>query len=259
MEIRNPIIELSGFNPTQAHFINERLTFLIYSNLLERVHNAIDVGANHGLHTLPLSRACEAGHIYAFEPNRALLPKLYSLVADRNVQIFPYAVSDSLELANFYVPAGLDGWASLEDRRSILPDRAFEITTVPCVPLDSLSEIKSKPIHFIKIDVEGRELSALNGMKEIIEHSKPAVIFEKVRTSINLFFHEREYFLYDMCLFPLDTGLVESGAYDKIPNILALPKDSASRIVSDLKSKVPFQDVLNYVENASDFLPSPVF
>jgi FkbM family methyltransferase len=56
---------------------------------------------------------------------------------------------------------------------------------VICSPIDAFDF--DKPIKLIKIDVEGHELSALRGMKSILERYHPILIVEGDNVEVNLF------------------------------------------------------------------------
>jgi hypothetical protein len=61
----------------------------------------------------------------------------------------------------------------------IRPEKSVEIT----VRLGRLDDIVDKPIHLIKIDVEGAELQVLRGGLKILQTNKPYVVFEHGRAA----------------------------------------------------------------------------
>jgi len=133
---------------------------------------ALDVGANLGLYTYFLARACR--HVYAFEPNPNPLRALRH-VADRNVTVLATALSDESGEAELAVPRGRKGWTNngaALDRH--FPGRSITLR-VPCRRIDDLG---IADIGFIKIDVEGHEWAVLEGARETLARDKPALMVE---------------------------------------------------------------------------------
>src|SRR5438093_618619 len=110
----------------QMHHVNETLTRLVYQKAVKPGDHVLDVGANMGQFTAHLSQLVgESGLVHAFEPNVAHFKILTSIA--QNVRIWPFAVGNQMSLQQLHIPAGLDGWASLQDIRQELPDRKFNI------------------------------------------------------------------------------------------------------------------------------------
>lgn len=153
----------------------------------------IDAGANIGYYTLLLSHLVGAdGQVYAFEP----VPELYQALVHNiqsnrlsNVRAFPYAVGDFSGEIDFY--ADSTGVSS-----SMLPDDDLPLRSIR-VQMVSLDEIipLEVPIAFVKIDVEGAELSCLRGMSRVLQRSPNAEIILELNLSVlaQLGFSPQEY------------------------------------------------------------------
>jgi FkbM family methyltransferase len=90
----------------------------------------------------------------------------------KNIVPLNLAISDKANIANFYVMAD-DAYSSLVDtgRREL-----SEKINVLCTTVDGLiGEIK---VDFVKIDVEGLELSVLQSMRGLLGRSKPVIFCE---------------------------------------------------------------------------------
>jgi FkbM family methyltransferase len=163
---------------SQGGYVNEVLTRIVFEKILRAGDHALDIGANEGYHTVALSRLVgEAGLVHAFEPNIAHFPKLTAIAP--NVRLWPFALGNELSIQRLHVPAGLDGWASLQDIRSELPDRQFRLLTTVQLKLDQLmSEIDAARVTFIKIDAERQEAAVLDGMVEFLGRAKAAMVIE---------------------------------------------------------------------------------
>jgi FkbM family methyltransferase len=157
--------------------------------------NAVDVGANVGFYTRVLQKRCSK--VYAFEPNGELADLLRRTVA-RNVIVYAQALSDKAGTAELFIPQRggkfLAGLASLDQAHL---EGALQSQTVHLVRLD---EVLNGPIDFIKIDVEGHELSALVGAQNLISRHRPIFLIEaedrhreRATSSIFEFFRARNY------------------------------------------------------------------
>lgn len=137
----------------------------------------IDVGANIGIYTAKLSEIVEAsGRVFALEP----MPEMFELLAAnmaqcplRNITLLNVAASDEVALRGMTVPKLESGQASYP--MAHLTDDGGEVA-VMCLPLDMLC--LPKRIALIKIDVEGHELRAIKGMKNLIARDHPDLIVE---------------------------------------------------------------------------------
>jgi FkbM family methyltransferase len=143
---------------------------------------AVDVGASWGLFSYHLaSKVGGSGTLFSFEPhpmNRAVLEKLAK--ARPFVHFRPVAVSDLAGSADMQVPVfgnrhvtaqssiahGFDGQHGVR----------VEKVTVPTVRLDD--EIGEQHIDFIKIDVEGHEISVLRGASDVLRKYLPPMLIE---------------------------------------------------------------------------------
>jgi FkbM family methyltransferase len=140
-----------------------------------------DIGANVGLHTVLLSSlAGSEGRVFAFEPNRELLPALVRTVAGLgNTALLTYALSDRTESAALFVP--LDhSMASLSDWTK--GKFESEAHSVPCElrRMDDLVGTGELPApDFIKCDVEGAELTVFQGGRATLDREDaPLILFE---------------------------------------------------------------------------------
>jgi FkbM family methyltransferase len=144
----------------------------------------MDLGANVGFHTLRLAnRVAPTGVVYAFEPNpevRAKLIKNLELNRLRNVRVIPDAASDSCEETTLYVnPRGFANRNAtmVHDTTPEIPPIPYAIRTLRCDDLWK-TELRRERISFIKMDVEGYELKALQGAEELISTWAPNIVLE---------------------------------------------------------------------------------
>jgi FkbM family methyltransferase len=152
----------------------------VMKRFVPRDRDSIDVGANVGVHSYFLARWSRSVH--AFEPNPRLVEYLRRAVS-RNVAVSAIALSDSTGMARLSIPrlhgVEADPYASIEPRVASLRANEFgaavDEVEVRTAPLDSL---RMTEIGFIKIDVEGHELSVLRGARETLERDRPTLLIE---------------------------------------------------------------------------------
>lgn len=134
----------------------------------------VDVGANIGYFTLLAARQVgKGGTVIAVECNPRNCELLYMSLHRNNfgeVLVYPFAVSDRRKLMN--LTAGFSNGVVGE-----LGEDDEESTIVPAVTLDFL--LRHEPrIDIIKMDIEGSEAKAWQGMRQIIEQHQPVVMME---------------------------------------------------------------------------------
>lgn len=142
----------------------------------------VDVGASWGLFSYHLARKVGgSGTLFSFEPhpmNRAVLEKLAK--ARPNVHFRPVAVSDLAGSADMQVPVFANRHVTAQSSIAHGFDGQHgvrvEKVTVPTVRLDD--EIGDRHIDFIKVDVEGHELSVLRGASVMLRTYLPPMLIE---------------------------------------------------------------------------------
>ncbi len=209
--------------PQGIHAINEGLTYTHAERVIRPGDTVFDLGGNRGDLAAPFaSWVGNSGIVHVFEPNPDHWP---GLLAIANVRLWPFAAGDALALQCLSVPEGLDGWASLNDLSTALPDTTLVRRSTLTVPISSLEEVCRSLPTFVKIDVEGFEFQALKGLKAIICKARPVILFETWTGDIKALFDTIDYEVYDLFGRPSD------GNITGIPNQVALPRE---RSVTDV-------------------------
>jgi FkbM family methyltransferase len=132
----------------------------------------VDAGAHIGYMTLLMSREVGAdGQVFAFEPSPTNCDRLRTnmeLNAVENTTIVEAFVAS----ANGTATLGT-GPSSFEHRLDSTPARS---TTVESVALESY--FVDKHVDFVKLDVEGADELAVEGMRGILTRDKPTILVE---------------------------------------------------------------------------------
>lgn len=144
-----------------------------------RSNCVLDIGAYTGLYTLIAAATNESASIHSFEPNPSAYKRLAANILDNGfgerVILHEAAVTNSSGTASFHLPSNdLPTSGSLHDQGF----RGFAGTkiSVPKVRLDDAINRDVFP-DLVKLDVEGFEIQALEGMERILT-GRPSLIVE---------------------------------------------------------------------------------
>ncbi len=133
---------------------------------------SVDVGANYGVYSYHLLKY--SGSVIALEP----LVELASLLRAGlpRVRLIEAAASDRCGTATLRVPGRetANGLATIEAANTLVAADARTLE-VRLLTLDSLD---LPPVGFVKIDVEGHEMAALEGARAVVERDRPTFIIE---------------------------------------------------------------------------------
>lgn len=134
----------------------------------------VDVGANIGLMSLKASKIVgKQGKVYSFEPhpNTAKILRFnISLNSIINTETIEKGVGSKSDSAKIF-----DRWDVNRGGASLLPSNSEEKGyNIEVVTLDEM--FSDKAISMIKIDIEGYELEALKGAKQILSSTKPPIL-----------------------------------------------------------------------------------
>jgi FkbM family methyltransferase len=138
----------------------------------------LDIGANLGWYSLLLAKRCPKARIHAFEPEPRNLGLLRDNLARNdihNVTVHAVAVAERSGAMQFFpYPDKNMG------RHSLVPMAGLTPIEVQVVAIDDfLREQRIDPasIDFVKIDVEGYELPALQGARTLLA-ARPTILAE---------------------------------------------------------------------------------
>lgn len=146
----------------------------LLKNIVSPTDTVVDIGANLGLYTRTLAGLSK--RVHAFEPSPAMAAMLRRTSAS-NVVVHETALSDSDGSASLRIPRAGDhltySLASLEP--DAIADQDVLTTEVVRERLDSAIQ---EAVTFVKVDVEGHELSALHGATGLIDRCRPVFLVE---------------------------------------------------------------------------------
>jgi FkbM family methyltransferase len=148
---------------------HEKAVAELFKDIVKEGMRVVDAGAHIGYYTLlAAKRVGKSGKVFAFEPEPygySLLSKNIELNQFDNVMLIGKAVSDKEGTARLWLPP-------CREAASIFAFRdTDESTLVETITLDGF--FKDNPsIDVIKMDIEGAEMAALKGAREIIDRNE---------------------------------------------------------------------------------------
>jgi len=136
-----------------------------------------DIGANLGLFAFPAALKARQGSVYAFEPDVELAANLLRslrLTSNKglNVSLFCLAISDADGTANFQISTFSRAMNKLEavGKWHDGEVKVLETRSVATLTIDTLAKGLLPPT-VIKIDVEGHELSVIEGIGRYLNNN----------------------------------------------------------------------------------------
>lgn len=209
----------------------------------------LDIGANTGQHSLFMSRWTR--EIHAFEPYEPVLRRFRRMIeinAIENIFIHPVGLGNENSMLTFYRPPDSNlGMGSF--------DRNFGTENSPggSLPIrrgdDVLEESRIGPVTLIKMDIEGYEKPALEGLHRTLQKDRPIVVFElttapdqALRTGghqqLRRLFPDRYAFVFFSAGTDVKTGSYGFASADRIRfdsagqyNIVAYPLEKENRLL----------------------------
>ena len=157
-------------------------SYLLSSDFLKKREVTLDIGANIGYYALlELMIVGTEGFVYAIEPvdeNYGLLTLNLKLNGATNFECFQYLIGERRQLSAIYVAdhrnlSSIDPKAILESGRRIIKKESRTMLSV-----DDFSDMISRRIDFVRMDVEGYEYQILKGMQKTLTAGSPSVMVE---------------------------------------------------------------------------------
>lgn len=141
--------------------------------------SAVDVGANIGNHSVFFSKFFN--RVHSFEPNPLAFDVLkvnakYA-IPKNNIEPYPIGLSDIDGYHSFSINRCNMGASKIESDEIKLS--SCQNIRVKVQKADNIQCLQNEKISLVKIDVEGHEVNVLKGARNIIQHNKPAIIFEQ--------------------------------------------------------------------------------
>ena len=146
----------------------------ILGDLVRPGCRALDIGANRGYYSYALTKI--AGQVEAFEPHPELAQFIRRKLG-RRVNVHEVALSNHSGSAMLRIPQVKSG-VDVHYNSSIKNVYAFEKYIDMPVRVMTLDEFGYDDVGFIKIDVEGSDMDAIEGGRLTIARNRPNMVVE---------------------------------------------------------------------------------
>ncbi|MEQ9454280.1 MAG: FkbM family methyltransferase [Phycisphaeraceae bacterium] len=157
-------------------------TQLAMMQLVEPNDRVVDIGANHGMLTL-LAAACVGpnGSVEAFEPHPGCVERIQrqiELNGIRHVRLHEAALSNKTTRATLHFAPRHAGYSTLTFPEGEAASTLTHAVEVNLIRGDDALLSDPAPVRLIKMDVEGHEPRAIEGLSQIIRRDRPAILCE---------------------------------------------------------------------------------
>ncbi len=222
-------------------------SFLLHY-LLEEEDIIVDAGANIGFYTLLMAQTVKSGKVFGFEP----VPKNFQTLK-HNISLSPHIHKIQIQNNGLWHEKDLLQFSldeSMEDNVGSFTAGKVEhaLTREACevFPLDDFCKDFIK-LDFIKMDIEGAELSALKGAQKTIERLRPQFLIEINRKAcerfgyspdaIFEFFKVRNYQFYQVGDVAERSRWIDSFSHIEQANVFVVNEKRQHKILKDWNSK----------------------
>jgi FkbM family methyltransferase len=160
----------------------------LFQKHLTPLSNIVEIGANLGLHSVPLAKIANKGKVICFEPQRIIFQILCANIAINDlINVFPHnkAVSNTereitIQSSDYETPWNY-GAFSIEKGMSTegafkgaVSSESLTVTTLDAfLPVTEL-----RSIDLLKIDAEQHEIAVLNGAENLVARHRPIIFVE---------------------------------------------------------------------------------
>lgn len=228
--------------------------FEVFDDLVNERGVVLDVGANRGHSALSILRHTRRLHVFSIEPNEEHRWDLFliKLLHPFRFKFRVLAAGSVCAQKTLFIPGERD---LRQSARASLDPAEFERSHtqaqlleqgIDCSNKNSLRKVKTKVVpldtlrlspDFIKLDVEGFELQALQGLQKTLTKQLPALLIEAN--------HPHRWLPlilslgYQIYYFDHETGLLKCfEKFDGIINIFCIHPKSSSKITQILREKI---------------------
>jgi FkbM family methyltransferase len=194
----------------------------------------LDIGANIGFYAEILSGIVgEKGKVHCFEPDTTNFNHLKNRCTQlKNVSINNKAVADKTQVIKIYTSKQLN-----VDHRTYKPDQYDQEIDIDAIAIDEyLASVEdTRAISFIKMDIQGFEMSAVKGMTKTLETPHLKMLSEfwpygmrKAGTSVLEYYQFLKH--YNFYIYLIENNQLVELTEDRVSTFLDLPETTYMNI-----------------------------
>lgn len=191
----------------------------------------LDIGANIGFYAELLSSIVgENGKVHCFEPDVTNFHHLTNRCKNlNNIQINNKAVSDKTEILKIYTSKKLN-----VDHRTYKPDEYDQEIDISAIAIDEYLN-NNTTVNFIKIDIQGFEMSAVRGMTKTLQSPNLKMLSEfwpygmrKAGTSVLEYYQFLKQ--YNFHIYLIENNKLVELTEEKVKTFLDFPESTYMNI-----------------------------
>ena len=153
--------------------------YLIKNKIYKKEAIFLDIGCNYGAYSIPIAKYNEKINVYCFDPSKKSVDKLIEnikLNQIKNIKFFQIGIGEKVKKVNF--DDNLKNYKNSGSYQVIDSNAGtkIDINSIDNLILDGI--ITPKENIFIKIDIEGYEFFALQGLTKTIKDYNVMIFFE---------------------------------------------------------------------------------
>lgn len=192
--------------------------------------NVLDIGANIGFYAELLSGLVgEKGKVHCFEPDITNFKHLKNSCGSySNIHLNNVAVADKAQTLKIYTSKELN-----VDHRTYKPDSYDQEIDIRAIALDDY--MQGHPVNFIKMDIQGFEMSAVKGMLDILKYQDLKMLSEfwpygmrKAGTSVLEYFQFLKQ--YGFIVYLIENAQLQELSEEKVKSLMDLPETNYMNI-----------------------------
>ena len=178
---------------------------------------AIDCGANIGTHTIEWAKHMYGwGKVFSFEAQERIYYALAGNITLNNcfnAKATLAAISSEkgvmrIPVPDYFTPSTFGSLELKQNPNNEFIGQAIDYSDEKTTPIQTIAidDLQLTRLDFLKIDIEGMEMEALNGAKNSIANLKPILLIEKIKSSedeIRIFLKNLGY-----KIVPVDINLI---------------------------------------------------
>ncbi len=167
----------------QNYYLDEFVPFFDKIKHTEQDVSFFDLGADIGTVSALANQYCpNIKQIFAFEPN----PKSFAILTKNLAALPHHAFCYNSAVSNF---DGLVGFSSdakrtVDHEGAINPNIAGDTQVVSLDSWLSIKGYQTHPVVVLKVDVEGQEIQAIEGAKDLITSSKAVIVLLEIHPQV---------------------------------------------------------------------------
>lgn len=158
--------------------MTDKSEIVLYKNLISPGNVVLDIGANIGFTAEIFSGITgPSGKVFAFEPEKENFSRLKKHIEHkklRNVKAINKAIADKPGIITIYKSPLLN-----VDHHTYKTENCEATEEIDCVSIDEFCKNEGIIPNFIKIDIQGFEPAAFDGMKELIKENNEIIILSE--------------------------------------------------------------------------------